>query len=158
MQSPAPSRMLNSRAPNPSLAGGQRAAPSAFPALYSRDPGWQAQIGQPCFSPHTNHGERFLGPNLDLCCRRWHPAKTRGCSVSPALSCISFRRPPSRLTIRHSSSPRDRAEGSAGTFQRGKFPAPHFTGNAFLKSPTAGSRTLQPELTAHSKPGLTRGT
>jgi hypothetical protein len=35
-------------------------------------------IGPPCFSPHTNHGEKFLGTNLDLRQRRWHPAKTPG--------------------------------------------------------------------------------
>jgi hypothetical protein len=34
----------------------------------------------------------------------------------------------------------------------------HFTRNVFLKSSTACSRTLPLELTAHSKPGLTRGT
>jgi len=66
-----------SRTLNPSLAGGQRAAPSAFPDPYRAIRAGKP-IGSPCFSPHTNHGERFLGTNLDLCCRRWHPAKTPG--------------------------------------------------------------------------------
>jgi len=63
-----------------------------------------------------------LGPNLDLCCRRWHPAKLGGapyrqlCPAYPSADRC-------RASIRHSSSPRDRAKGSAGTFQRGKLPA-----------------------------------
>src|SRR5258708_664322 len=32
----------------------------SFPALT----GLAGTIGQPCFSPHTNRGKRFLGPNL----------------------------------------------------------------------------------------------
>lgn len=51
-----------------------------------------------------NAGETL---DSDLRCRRWHPAHFRGYSVSPALPCISFHK---------------RAEGTAGTFQRGKFP------------------------------------
>ena len=70
--------------------------------------------------------ERFWIP-LDFRRRRWRPAKLRGHSVSSALPCISFHK---------------RAEGTAGTFQRGKFPELHFTsctssGNAFLYSSTA---------------------
>jgi hypothetical protein len=52
--------------------------------------------------------ERFWIPiQTNFCCRRWRPAKIRGHSVSSALPCISFH---------------NRAEGTAGTFQRGKFP------------------------------------
>ena len=55
----------------------QRAASSASRRFIARS-GLAGTIAQPCFSPHTNHGERFLGPNLDFCCRRWHPAKNSG--------------------------------------------------------------------------------
>jgi hypothetical protein len=37
-------------------------------------------------------------PDLDLDCRRWHSAKLRECSVSPALSCISFHKLNARPT------------------------------------------------------------
>ncbi len=43
-------------------------------------------------SRHTLLSERFWDTQLDLCCRRWRPAKLRGHSVSPAWSRISFRR------------------------------------------------------------------
>jgi hypothetical protein len=52
----------------------------------------------------TNAGE-ILDSHSDLRCRRWHPAKLRGRSVSSAFPCISFHK---------------RAEGTAGAFQRGK--------------------------------------
>jgi len=55
--------------------------------------------------------ERFWIP-LDFRCRRWRPAKPRGHSVSSALPCISFHK---------------RAEGTAGTFQRGKSPNLYFS-------------------------------
>jgi hypothetical protein len=58
------------------------------------------------FSPHKNAGE-ILDSHSDLRCRRWHPAKLRGRSVSSAFPCISFH---------------NRAEGTAGVFQRGKVP------------------------------------
>src|SRR5208282_5183804 len=61
---------------------------------------------QPCFSPHKNAGET-LDSHSDLRCRRWHPAKLRGRSVSPAFPCISF----------HTC-----VAGSGGALQRGKFP------------------------------------
>src|SRR5260221_6459361 len=54
--------------------------------------------------------ERFWIP-LDFRRRRWRPAKLRGRSVSSALPCISFH---------------NRAEGTAGTFQRGMFPNLNF--------------------------------
>ena len=55
--------------------------------------------------------ERFWIPiQTNLCCRRWRPAKIRGHSVSSALPCISFH---------------NRAEGTAGTLQRGKLPGLH---------------------------------
>jgi hypothetical protein len=57
----------------------------------------------------TNAGE-ILDSWSDFRCRRWRPAKLRGHSVSSALPCISFH---------------NRAEGTAGTFQRGKFPNLH---------------------------------
>src|SRR5258708_15422798 len=65
--------------------------------------------------------KEILGSQSDLRRRRWHPAKLRECSVSPALSCISFRKPLRDLShFTRESSSRDRAKGSAGTFQRGK--------------------------------------
>jgi hypothetical protein len=71
----------------------------SYPGALPRDPGLAGTIGQPCFSPHTIHGERFLGPNLKIYAADGGTRqKLRGCSVSPALSRISFRRPPSRLT------------------------------------------------------------
>jgi hypothetical protein len=42
-----------------------------------RDPGWQAQSASHT-SRRTPIAERFWVPNLDLRCRRWHPAKTPG--------------------------------------------------------------------------------
>ncbi len=63
-----------------------------------------------------------MGPNLDLCCRRWHPAKLGGApyrQLCPAYPSADH----SHTLFRRSRSPRDRAKGSAGTFQRGKFPA-----------------------------------
>src|SRR5580700_12180036 len=78
--------------------------------------------------------------------------KLRGCSVSPALSCISFRRLPKRL-IQELQQPRDRAKGSAGTFQRGKFPEATSvqlqTGNALLKSSAANSHTIPGTRSIH---------
>jgi hypothetical protein len=69
--------------------------------------------------------ERFWIPiQTNLCCRRWRPAKIRGHSVSSALPCISFH---------------NRAEGTAGTFQRGKSPNRASSGNVFLYSSTANS-------------------
>jgi hypothetical protein len=67
----------------------------------------------------TNAGE-ILDSHSDLRCRRWHPAKLRGRSVSSAFPCISFHK---------------RAEGTAGVFQRGKISGlTVHSGNAFLKS------------------------
>ena len=62
--------------------------------------------GLPTITSHRKMPERFWIP-LDFRCRRWRPAKLRGHSVSSALPCISFHK---------------RAEGTAGTFQRGNFP------------------------------------
>ena len=61
--------------------------------------------------------------------RRWRPAKLRGHSVSSALPCISFH---------------NRAEGTAGTFQRGKFPNLHFIRKRI-------SQTLLQALCPHSR-------
>ena len=69
--------------------------------------------------------ERFWIPiQTNLCCRRWRPAKIRGHSVSSALPCISFR---------------NRAKGTAGTFQRGMFPNLNFIRKriSLLYSPAA---------------------
>ena len=63
--------------------------------------------GRPCFSPRNNASE-ILDSHSDLTLPTVAPGQTRGRSVSSALPCISFR---------------NRAEGTAGTFQRGKFPA-----------------------------------
>jgi hypothetical protein len=41
-------------------------------------PGLAGTIAQPCFSPHTNQVRDSWVPKPDLCCRRWHPAKTPG--------------------------------------------------------------------------------
>jgi hypothetical protein len=100
--------------------------------------GLAGTIASPYFSPHTNRGERFLGPDLDLCCRRWHPAKTPG--VLRIASSVLHILPQTTVTpdFRHSSSPRDRAKGSAGTFQRGKFPA--------LNAPTSPERHFSKAL------------
>ena len=62
----------------------------------------------PTITSHRKMPERFWIP-LDFRCRRWRPAKLRGHSVSSALPCISFH---------------NRAEGTAGTFQRGKVSEP----------------------------------
>src|ERR1700691_2879593 len=68
--------------------------------------------------------ERFWIP-FDFRCRRWRPAKLRGHSVSSALPCISFHK---------------RAEGTAGTFQRGMSP------NLLLHSETHFSTAPLPAL------------
>src|ERR1700690_698271 len=81
--------------------------------------------------------ERFWIP-LDFRCRRWRPAEPRGHSVSSALPCISFHK---------------RAEGTAGTFQRGKFPKLQTSsGNVFLfvYSSTASLLCTPPHSKTHS--------
>src|SRR5450755_4099697 len=87
--------------------------------------------------------ERFWIP-FDFRRRRWCPAKLRGHSVSSALPCISFHK---------------RAEGTAGTFQRGKFPNQNFIRKRISLQlrckPCAQSRQ---NPAAHSKLGCTRGT
>jgi hypothetical protein len=58
---------------------GQRAATSAFPESRSRISGRTMRAGRshrPAMLLTANCGERFSVPNLDLRCRRWHPAKT----------------------------------------------------------------------------------
>lgn len=77
-------------------------------------------MGSPYFSPQTHHGERFLDTRFQP--PTVAPGKTRGCSVSPALSCISLRGPLRRQI--QALNDLDRAKGSAGTFQRGRFSAP----------------------------------
>jgi hypothetical protein len=83
-----------------------------------------------------NAGETL---DSDLRCRRWHPANFRGYSVSPALPCISFHK---------------RAEGTAGTFQRGKFPNQHVIRKRLSLQPTCKliARTAFKKPAAHSKP------
>jgi len=78
------------------------------------------------------NAREILDSHSDLRCRRWRPAKFRGHSVSSALPCISFH---------------NRAEGTAGTFQRGKSPDRTSSGNAFLKSSTASPPHTQPQKT-----------
>jgi len=119
--------------------------------------GLAGKTGQPYFSPHTNRGERFLGPNLDLCCRRWHPAKKSGVlriassvlHILPQTNIAPDSGALEALVIGRKAAQERFSEESFRHLQ---------TRNVFLKSSTASSRTLQPELTAHSKPGLTRGT
>jgi hypothetical protein len=76
----------------------------------------------------ANAGE-ILDSRSGFRCRRWHPANFRGRSVSSALPCISFH---------------NRAEGTAGTFQRGKFPDSHCIRKRI-------SRKLNCEVCAHKK-------
>ena len=94
-----------------------------------------------------------MGTNLDLRRRRWHPAKNSGGApyrqLCPAYPSADYR----SALYRNSSSPRDRAKGSAGTFQRGKFPEATSvqlqTGNALLKSSAANSHTIPRTRSIH---------
>src|ERR1700691_3443995 len=84
----------------------------------------------------ANAGE-ILDSHSDLRCRRWHPAKLRGRSVSSAFPCISFHK---------------RAEGTAGAFQRGKISGlTAHSGNAFLVSLSVNC--AHKKATTHSRPG-----
>src|ERR1035437_3206182 len=78
--------------------------------------------------------ERFWIP-LDFRCRRWRPANFRGHSVSSALPCISFH---------------NRAEGTAGTFQRGKFPNLHLIRKRVLESSTASPLPTRQQNLQHT--------
>jgi hypothetical protein len=146
---------------NPKDRRAERSAIS-FPGVH-----FMLRAGKPHSASHASHRTRITErdswvPTLDLCCRRWRPAKNSGAlriasSVLHILSQTTFR----VLNFRRSSSPRDRAKGSAGTFQRGKFPdleclllfRKRISQKLYQKFPHnfAG-------LTAHTKPGLTRGT
>src|SRR5258708_29391346 len=64
----------------------------------------------------SNAGE-ILDSHSDLTLPTVAPGQTRGRSVSSALPCISFH---------------NRAEGTAGTFQRGKLPALHFNPETYF--------------------------
>jgi hypothetical protein len=69
--------------------------------------------GRSCFSPRFlphKYASEILDSHSDLTLPTVAPGQIRGRSVSSALPCISFR---------------NRAEGTAGTFQRGKFPGLH---------------------------------
>ena len=128
---------------NPSLAGGKLKARSAFPVLTAQS-GLAGTIASPYFSPHTNHGERLLDTNSRFALPTVAPGQNPG--VLRIASSVLHILPQTTVTpdLRRSSSPRDRAKGSAGTFQRGKFPAFNataVTGNAFLKSSTTSSHT-----------------
>jgi hypothetical protein len=68
---------------------------------------------------HESRKEIIEIPTLDLRCRRWHPAKITGvlriasfCPAYPFANCFA-------TCFTRESSSRDRAKGSAGTFQRG---------------------------------------
>src|ERR1700704_1977231 len=96
--------------------------------------------GRPCFSPRSNASE-ILDSHSDLTLPTVAPGQTRGRSVSSALPCISFH---------------NRAEGTAGTLQRGKFPATYFHPETYFSiSSAAISLRTQPhrKITAHSKLG-----
>src|ERR1700716_711416 len=88
--------------------------------------------GRPCFSPrfspHKYAGE-ILDSHSDLTLPTVAPGQTRGRSVSSALPCISFH---------------NRAEGTAGTFQRGKLPATSFNPETYF------SIAQLQKLTAHT--------
>jgi len=98
--------------------------------------GLAGSIGQPYFSPHTNRG-RFWVPNLIYAADGGTRPKLRGYSVSPALSCISFRRLLPRL-IWHASEALVKGQKAAQErFSEESFRVLlHFAilpGNAFLK-------------------------
>jgi len=103
-----------------------------------------------------------LGTNLDLCCRRWHPAKTPGVlriasSVLHILSQTTVA--PDLGTSEALVTGRKAAQErfSEENFRTRTYSKSYFAGNAFLKPYRQLSQNYA-ELTAHSKPGLTRGT
>jgi hypothetical protein len=122
--------------------GGQRTALSAFPVGLN-DPGWQAQAGQPYFSPHSSHGERFWVPNLDLNCRRWHPAKTPGV-LRIASSVLHIL--PQTTVAPESGAPEARGRKAAQEhFSEESFRTQTQSRNAFLKSSTTSPRQYSAE-------------
>jgi len=118
--------------PTPVLAGSTQHV--SFPGAL-HNPGWQAATAHQ--ASHRRESRReILDSQLDLCCRRWHPAQNSGGTpyrqLCPAYPLANRR----RVQLRRFRSP-CWAKGSAGTFQRGKFPDLFdlilYTGNAFLK-------------------------
>jgi len=79
--------------------------------------------------------ERFWIPVQTFAADGGTRPKLRGRSVSSALSCISFH---------------IRAEGTAGTFQRGKSPDQLQSGNVSFKSSAASSRTHSHAISQHT--------
>src|SRR5271154_1028695 len=87
----------------------------------------------------TNAGE-ILDSHSDLRCRRWHPAKLRGRSVSSAFPCISF----------HTW-----VEGTAGAFQRGKISGTTRLNCSIRKRifESSSVNCAHTKATTHSQPG-----
>jgi hypothetical protein len=140
----------------------ERAAPGAisYSGAELRDPVWQAQSASHT-SRRTRIAERFWVPN-DLCCRRWHPGQIPGVlriasSVLHILSqtTVAPDEDASEALVIGRKAAQERF--SEESFRSRLHLQLYFTGNAFLKLHHEFSRNSA-ELTAHSKPGLTRGT
>jgi hypothetical protein len=108
---------------------------AAFPALAARS-GLAGKIATPCFSPKLRVTHRITERDSGFPTRFMLPTVAPGQNpgvlriASAVLHILSRTNiAPGRTELnqlsytRHSGSPYDRAKGSAGTFQRGKFPA-----------------------------------
>ena len=140
---------------NPPFAGGQCAASSAFPAATTPS-GLADSTHPPCFSPHTKSRREILGSRSRFALSTVAPGQNSGGTpyrqLYPAYplaghQCALFRR---------ARSPR--AKGSAGTFQRGKFPDQRSIRQRISQKPNRQAPHRCGKLTVYNKLGLTRGT
>src|SRR5258708_12239033 len=126
----------------------------SFPALT----GLAGTIAEPCFSPHTNRGKRFLGPNL-ICAVDGGTRPNYGsaayrqlCPAYPFANCFA-----TCFTSHAKAALVIGQKAAQERFSEEKFPEPYstsllyITGNAFLNSSAASLRTTSAELTAHNK-------
>jgi hypothetical protein len=102
-------------------------------------PDWQIQLIRHASRRAQNRGERFWVPDLDLRCRRWHPAKTPGVLriASSVLHILS-----QTTSAPYSGAPEARGRKAAQEhFSEENFRTHLQSGNVFLKSPTGKPHT-----------------